>query len=171
MKKIATIGTLHDLLIYDTLKILYCENMLISVLPGWVGRIKSSRLKVVMEHYLVFIKYHVDGILKFFERKKLIDFDVQNNVAQAFIDEVNEKMSDCRDAEIIDALLLSSIQEMIHYKICVYGTIAAFAQVLDLDITAGEFYASEKDEKDIDSRLNFLAGQEINPLAKSPIID
>jgi ferritin-like metal-binding protein YciE len=145
--------------------------MLISVLPGWVGRIKSSRLKVVMEHYLVFIKYHVDGILKFFERKKLIDFDVQNNVAQAFIDEVNEKMSDCRDAEIIDALLLSSIQEMIHYKICVYGTIAAFAQVLDLDITAAEFYASEKDEKDIDSRLNFLAEQEINPLAKSPIID
>jgi len=145
--------------------------MLISVLPGWIGRIKSSRLKVVMEHYLVFIKYHVDGILKFFERKKLIDFDVQNNVAQAFIDEVNEKMSDCRDAEIIDALLLSSIQEMIHYKVCVYGTIAAFAQVLDLDITAGEFYASEKDEKDIDSRLNFLAGQEINPLAKSPIID
>ena len=63
MKKIATIGTLHDLLIYDTRKILYCENQLISALPGWIDRIKSARLKVVMEHYLVYIKYHVDGIL------------------------------------------------------------------------------------------------------------
>jgi ferritin-like metal-binding protein YciE len=171
MKKIATICTLHDLLIYDTRKVLYCENQLISVLPAWIDNIRSARLKVVIEHYLVYIKYHVDGILKFFKRKKLMDFHVQDNVAQAFIDEINEKMDDCRDDQIIDALLLSSIQQIIHYKICMYGTISAFAQVLDLDITAGEFYTSEKDEKDIDSRLSFLAEQEINPLAKSPIID
>jgi ferritin-like metal-binding protein YciE len=171
MKKIATICTLHDLLIYDTRKILDCEEQLIRILPEWMEKVKSSRLKVVLEHYLVYLKYHVDGIRKFFERKKLIDFTVQNNLTYAFIDEVNEKMNDCRDAEIVDALLLSGIQEINHYKICVYGTIAAFAATLDLDISASEFHTNEKDEKDIDSRLSFLAEQEINPLAKSPIID
>ena len=171
MKKIATICTLHDLLIYDSRKILDCEEQLIRILPEWIEKVKSSRLKVVLEHYLVYLKYHVDGIRKFFERKKLIDFTVQNNLAHAFIDEVNEKMNDCRDAEIVDALLLSGIQEINHYKICVYGTIAAFAATLDLDVSASEFYTNEKDEKDIDSRLSFLAEQEINPLAKSPIID
>ncbi|HJW15640.1 MAG TPA: DUF892 family protein, partial [Flavisolibacter sp.] len=90
---------------------------------------------------------------------------------KAFIDEVNEKKRDCKDAEIIDALFLTSIQEIIHYKICVYGSMAAFAQILDLDITAGDFHTSERDEKEIDSRLSFIAEQEVNPLAKSPIID
>jgi len=171
MKKIATICTLHDLLIYDTRKILHCEDLLIVTLPDWIEKIKSPRLKVVLDHYLVYLKYHVEGIRKFFERKKLMDFQVQNNMAKAFIDDVNEKLNDCRDAEITDALLLSSIQEINHYKICVYGTIAAFAATLDLDISASEFYTNKKDEKDIDSRLSFLAEQEINPHAKSPIID
>jgi ferritin-like metal-binding protein YciE len=171
MKKIATICTLHDLLIYDTRKILDCEEQLIRILPVWIEKVKSPRLKVVLNHYLVYLKYHVDGIRKFFERKKLMDFQVQNNITNAFIDEVNEKIKDCRDSEISDALLLAGIQEINHYKICIYGTITAFATTLDLDVSANEFHTAEKDEKEIDLQLNFLAEQEVNPQAKSPIIN
>jgi ferritin-like metal-binding protein YciE len=171
MPKIKTIGTLHDLLIHDLRKILDGEDQIISLLPDWLKKIKSSRLKLVLEQYVAYLQYHVDGIEKFFERKKLMSLRVRNNLVRAFIDEVNEGLNECSDSEIADALLISGLQEIIHYKISAYGTISAFAATLDLDISANEFYSNVKDEKEIDSKLSFLAEKEVNPLARSPIVD
>lgn len=171
MPKIKTLSTLHDLLIHDLRKILDGEDQLILLLPDWRKKIKSARLKLVLEQYVAYLQYHVDGIENFFERKKLMNLRVRNNLVKAFIDEVNDSLNDCSDSEIADALLVSSLQQIIHYKISAYGTISSFAVTLDLDISANEFYSNVKDEKDIDSRLSFLADKEINPLARSPIVD
>jgi len=171
MPKIKTIGTLHDLLIHDLRKVLDGEDQLILLLPDWIKKVKSSRLKLVLEQYVAYLKNHVEGIEKFFDRKKLMNFRVRNNLVRAFIDDVNEGLNDCSDSEIADVLLISSLQEIIHYKISVYGTISAFAATLDLDISSKEFYSNVKDEKDIDSRLSLLAEKELNPLARSPIVD
>jgi ferritin-like metal-binding protein YciE len=76
----------------------------------------------------------------------------------------------CSDAEVKDACLLSSIQEINHYKISAYGTAAAFASTLGMDATAQVFRKAEVNEKQIDDRLSQLAAFEINLKARAPIV-
>ena len=89
---------------------------------------------------------------------------------RAFIEEVEEKLSNCSDSEVKDACLLASIQAINHFKISTYGTAAAFANALGMEKQAAIFHEVEVNEKQIDDRLSQLAEHEINIKAKTPIL-
>jgi len=88
----------------------------------------------------------------------------------AFIEEAEEKLNACTDAEVRDACLLACIQSINHFKISTYGTAAAFAKALDMENQAVIFHEAEINEKQIDDRLSQLAEFEINVKAKAPIV-
>jgi ferritin-like metal-binding protein YciE len=89
---------------------------------------------------------------------------------EAFILETSEKLSRCTDPEVRDACLLEGIQQINHYKICGYGTAAAYATTLDLENESRMFREAEINEKQIDDRLSQLAEHEVNRLARAPIV-
>ena len=89
---------------------------------------------------------------------------------KAFIEEANERLSNCTDAEVKDACLLASIQVINHFKISSYGTAAAFSNALGMEKAAAVFHEAEINEKQIDDRLSQLAQHEINIKAKAPIV-
>jgi len=112
---------------------------------------------------------HVDKMERFFEEENITSLCLTNRVMRAFIEETDEKLAQCADAEVKDACLLACIQVINHFKISTYGTAAAFANALGMDKQAVVFHTIEINEKQIDDRLSQLANYEINTLAKTLI--
>jgi ferritin-like metal-binding protein YciE len=163
------ISTLHNLLNYDAGKFSSGEIQLKIILPTWIGKAKSLKLKDVLRRYFDFVQQHAERLGNFMESEGLISVSAGNKVISAFIEETEERLASCADDEVRDACLLACIQEINHYKISNYGTAAAFSKALAMEKQAEIFHDAEVNEKQIDDRLSQLAEFEINTKAKAPI--
>jgi len=164
------ITTLHNLLDYDARKFTSGEIQLKNSLRDWISKAGSLKLKTVLQKYLDFVNQHVQKLECFFEEEQISSLSINNRVMHAFIEEAEEKLNACTDAEVRDACLLACIQSINHFKISTYGTAAAFAKALDMENQAVIFHEAEINEKQIDDRLSQLAEFEINVKAKAPIV-
>ncbi len=138
-----TITTLHNLLDYDARKFTSAEIQLKNSLPEWINKAGSLKLKTVLQKYLDFVQQHVKRWKIFLKRKRSVRLSLTNRVMQAFIEETEEKLSNCTDPEVKDACLLACIQAINHYKISTYGTAAAFAKALGMEKQA-PFFMKQK---------------------------
>ncbi len=164
------VTTLHDLLDYDAGKFTSAEAQLTKSLAEWINMAGSLKLKTVLQKYRDLVQQHIQNLEDFFDAEKINAISMSNRVMRAFIEELNEKLSNCTDAEIKDACLLAGIQAINHFKISMYGTAAAFANTLDMEKQAALFHAAEINEKQIDDRLSQLAEFEINKNARAPVV-
>ena len=165
-----TITTLHHLLDYDARRFTSAEIQLKKSLPEWINKAGSIKLKAVLQKYFDFVQQHVQKLEDFFDEEQISSLSLSNRVMKAFIEETEEKLSDCTDPGVKDACLLACIQSINHFKISTYGTAAAFAKALDMEKQAAIFHEAEVNEKQIDDRLSQLAEYEINMRAKTPIV-
>ena len=165
-----TFTTLHHLLDYDARRYLCAEVQLKNILPEWIKKSNSLKLKNILNHYLELIEDHIDKLEIFFESEKINSVSITNRIMQALIEETEEKIKRSTDAQIQDAALLAAVQIINHFKISAYGTSAAFSKALDNNKYAAFFHDVETNEKQIDYRLTELAEKEINISAKSPIL-
>ncbi len=169
METTPAITTLHHLMDYDASRFTNAEIRLKKALPEWVKHASSMQFKLVIQKYIDFVDQHIIKMEKFFEEEDLKFLSLNNPIMEALIEDVNEKINFCTDAEVKDACLLAQIQTINHYKISIYGTAAAYANILGMDKAAAVFHEAEINEKQIDDRLSQLAAFEINVSAKDPI--
>ncbi len=167
--ELKTINTLHDLLHYDARKFTYGEILLQDQLAKWVVKAHSLKLKLCLQKYQVFVDQHIKKLESFFVEENINSLSVHNYVMKAFIQELDEKLEQCHDAEVADACILAGIQAINHLKISLYGTAAAFAKETGNEKYAAIFHEAEVNEKQIDDRLSQLAEHEINAIAKTRI--
>lgn len=168
-KNKSTISTLHELLDYDARSFIIAEVQLKRVLPGWIEAAGSFKLKTVLQKYLDLVQQHVNKMGVFIQDEDINLLNTGDRIMTSFIEETNSKLDACTDTVIKDACLLAGIQSINHYKICIYGTAAAFAKALNMDKPAAIFHDAEINEKQIDDRLTQLAEYEINFNARNPI--
>lgn len=164
------IATLHDLLDHNAQKFIPGEIELKTSLMEWKLIPDSLKLKSVLEKYLVITQDHIRDLENFYAEEKISLLNLANKTMLAFIDETNEKLTDCADPRVKDACLLASVQLINHYKISTYGTAAAYARELGMESWATVFHKAEVDEKQIDDRLSQLAEHEINNRARTPLV-
>ena len=169
-QELTSIATLHNLLDHEASKFSSAEVQLNNVLPQWISKAGSVKLKTVLQKYRDEIGTHLANLEEFVDSERLISLSLSNRIMKAYIDDTNEKLELCADAEVTDACLLASVQMINHFKISAYGTAAAFANTLGMDKAAIFFHRAEVHEKQIDDRLTQLAQYEINLRAKSPIV-
>ena len=169
-QELTTITTLHNLLDHEASKFSSAEMHLNNALPQWISKASSVKLKAVLQKYKDDITEHLFNLEEFVSAEKLISLSLNNRIMNAYVQDTNEKLVMCTDAEVTDACLLASVQMINHFKISAYGTAAAFANTLGMDAAANFFHKAEVHEKQIDDRLTQLAQYEINFRAKSPIV-
>lgn len=165
-----SVVTLSDLLALETGRIMEGEKILIQTLPGWVQQVSSVKLRNILNQYLDYIRHHEQEMVNYFIHDAAQPSAGRNRVMRALVEDADEKLGYCADPEIYDACLLASVQEINHYKISVYGTVAAFFNALGKSDSASVFHKAEKDEKRIDEQLSFQADLDINELARTPVI-
>ncbi|RXK62634.1 DUF892 family protein [Lacibacter luteus] len=164
-----TISTLHHLLDAEAGKFISAEHQLGRELQQWINIACSAKLKTVLQRYRHDIENHLQQMDEFIKQENLQSVSLNSRIMKAYIDDTNETLLNCSDAEVKDACLLASVQLINHYKISAYGTAAAFANVLEMEKAAQFFHQAEVNEKQIDDRLSQLALYEINSRAKAPI--
>ena len=169
MENKTAISTLHQLLKYDASRFENAEIRLNTILPEWIKMVDSIQFKLVLQKYLDFLGQHISKIQVFYSKENFSSVSINNPVICEIIKDGQEKISFCKDSEVKDACLLAIIQSINHYKICAYGTAAAYAKTLGMEDQAALFHELEINEKHIDDRLSQLAAFEINQKAKSPI--
>ncbi len=162
------IATLQQLLHYNAGTFTSAEVQLKKSLAHWIYTAESVQLKIVLQKYLDFLDQQVQKMEQFFEEEQIHSASLNNRLMQVFIEETDNALLLCSDAEVKDACLLACIQGINHYKISTYGTAAAFANALGMEKQAAIFHEAEIKEKQMDDRLSQLAEYEVNNKAKTP---
>lgn len=91
----------------------------------------------------------------------------RNPVMRALVHEASRTAENCATS-VRDVVLVATLQQMVHYLIASYGTIAAHAKVLGLPEQAAMFHGHVESDRQFDADLSALAKSEVNPAALTP---
>lgn len=91
----------------------------------------------------------------------------RNPVMRALVHEASRVAENC-STNVRDVVLVATLQQMVHYLIASYGTIAAHARALGLEEQAALFDGHAESDRQFDLDLSSLAKTEVNPQALSP---
>ncbi|MBS1936093.1 MAG: DUF892 family protein, partial [Bacteroidetes bacterium] len=122
--QIKHIISLRTLLNYNIRKAFIAEMQLRIALVDWMNSVSSEKFKNILQKYFDYIHRNIDTLQTYLEKEKINPLDLSNIIMTAHIEDLYERQSYCYDNEIKDACLLAAVQEIIHYKISVYGTVA-----------------------------------------------
>src|SRR6185503_18910412 len=78
--------------------------------------------------------------------------------------EEGEEVMEEMEGTTLDAALIASAQKVEHYEIATYGTLATFAEVLEMQQAKDLLGQTLEEEKEADEKLTAIASQ-INPEA------
>jgi ferritin-like metal-binding protein YciE len=162
-----TIISLSDMLILGGRNVVNVEENIEEALTGWILKIGSKALKEELEHYLFDIRSHQKDLMDCYKNSNIVEDGGHSMIIKAYISETKETLGACLDTRISDVYLIYAIQAINHYKIHLYGTLAAYADTLGQKKTAEIYHKAMLDEKVADIRLSNIAERKVNVSAKA----
>jgi ferritin-like metal-binding protein YciE len=182
MKKIID---LKDLLKYEILDLYSAEEQIIDGLPGMIDNANKPELKEALTRHLEVTRIHKDrldkikGILMgpddekedagFFSNLFGGNNSVTSKGVEGLIKEAEKMMSEDMTVEAMDAAIIGAAQKIEHYEIAGYGTVRAYALVLNMSEVVTELAQTLKEEYEADDSLTKLAVGQVNPGAENAV--
>jgi ferritin-like metal-binding protein YciE len=158
----ARYGTFKDLF-EETLKdIYYAEKAILKALPKTAKKASSKKLQAAFAKHLKETEGQVGRLEKVFEIIRKRAAGKKCAAIEGIIEEAEEVMKEAEDDTIRDAAMLAAAQAVEHYEISRYGTLAAWAEKLELSDAAELLHETLEEEKATDEALTVLADSEIN---------
>jgi len=155
---------LQELFVNELRDIYDAEKQLTKALPKLAKAAQSDELRAAFEEHLEVTRGHVGRLEEVFKllgtaaRAKPCE-GMKGLIAEG--EEVMEEM----EGTTLDAALIASAQKVEHYEIATYGTLATFAEVLEMQEAKDLLGQSLEEEKEADEKLTAIASQ-INPEAE-----
>jgi ferritin-like metal-binding protein YciE len=87
----------------------------------------------------------------------------KNVIAEALIEDVNERLDDIEEETLIEPFVLAAVQKTQHYCIAAWGAAAALARLLGEDEVVRTMEQALDEGKRFDEEMTKLAEGEINP--------
>ncbi|HTZ71229.1 MAG TPA: ferritin-like domain-containing protein [Acetobacteraceae bacterium] len=156
------IKTLDDLFVHTLQDIYYAEKQIVKHLPTMAEKAKNPHLKQAFQHHLRETEGQVKRLEKLFEMHGKPAKTTKCEAIEGILSEAKNVISDCDDAEVCDAAMLSAAQAVEHYEISRYGTLIAFANQLGRREYAKLLQETLAEEKAADQKLNVIAEGEVN---------
>jgi ferritin-like metal-binding protein YciE len=155
----ASIPTLHALLIDELQDLLFAENLLVKALPKMAKAASNADLKAGFTGHLAQTRIHVERLA---ESLKILGGSAKGKTCQAMLGLVAEGgeaiETDGPDA-VRDANLIGAAVRVEHYEIAAYGTARAFAQELGEDEVADLLQETLDEEGETNKKLVKIAGR------------
>jgi len=154
----------------DELRDLYsAENQLVKALPKLAKAATSEELSAAFEEHLEQTKGHVQRLEQIFESlgespkgKKCVGME-------GLVKEGSDLTGEF-EGVVLDAGLIGAAQRVEHYEIAVYGTVAAFAELLGESEQQSLLHETLREEEETDEKLTELS-KEINAEANGADVD
>lgn len=155
---------LKELFVEEIKDIYDAEKQLTKALPKLAKAAGSDELRSAFEEHLEITRMHVSRLEEVFQLLGMAARGKTCEGMKGLIEEGQEAMEEL-DGSTLDAALIASAQKVEHYEIATYGTLATFAEVLDMQEAKDLLGQTLEEEKEADEKLTTIAGQ-INPEAE-----
>jgi len=154
----ASIPTLHALLVDELQDLLFAENLLVKALPKMAKAASNADLKAGFTGHLAQTRIHVKRLV---ESLKILGCPAKDKTCQAMLGLVAEGGEaiemDGPDA-VRDANLIGAAVRVEHYEMAAYGTSRAFALELGEDKVADLLQETLDEEGETNKKLVKIAG-------------
>lgn len=161
----ATIATLHHLMIHQLRDIYSAEKQLVQALPKMVKQATSEELQAALSTHLNETQEHVARLEQAFEALGVSSRGMKCKGMEGLIEEGKELFEEDVDPEVLDAGIIAASQRIEHYEIAAYGTVCEYARSMGHDEVVELLEATLAEEKEADTILTSLAEGGINALA------
>lgn len=153
-------------LFYHEIQVLWsAEKMLTEEMPKMIEKATNFGLKKALEMHLAETRQHLvalEAICKQLNIEQEGDF---NPGMKGILEEGTKVMNKDTTPAAMDAAIIAGAQKVEHYEISGYGSAAYYAEMLGLEGIAKRLRLTLTEEKEADTKLNFLAKSIINPKA------
>lgn len=154
-----TKDSLRDLYV-DELKDIYnAENQLVKALPKMVKAASSDQLRQAFEEHLEQTKGQVERLDQVFKMLGEKAIGKKCHGMEGLVKQGTEIMQDDYEDDVLDAGLISAAQRVEHYEIAAYGTVCAYAGLLDKPEQSSLLGQNLEEEKKADQKLTELSEQ------------
>lgn len=154
---------LKDLYIAELQEARSVEAQLSEALPQTIEAASAGDLKWALEEHLEQTRSQLERVNSILQRHGAEPREHRDQSMQKIIAEADKWADMVDDPGCRDAALTASAQRIKHYEIAVYGTLATWAEQLELADDAGTLHAILEEEKAVDGTLTRLAKNGINP--------
>ena len=158
-------ANLKELMVEEIRDIYDAEKQLVKALPKMAKAAESDELRAAFEEHLEITRMQVERLEEVFKHLGIAARGKPCEGMKGLIEEGQEVMEEM-EGSTLDAALIASAQKVEHYEIATYGTLATFADVLDMQEVKDLLAQNLEEEKEADEKLTAIAGQ-INPDAES----
>jgi ferritin-like metal-binding protein YciE len=156
---------LQELFVNELRDIYDAEKQLTKALPKMAKAAESDELRGAFEEHLEQTRGHVGRLEEVF---KLLGIAARGKPCEGMkgLIEEGEEVMEEMEGSTLDAALIASAQKVEHYEIATYGTLATFAEVLEMQEAKDLLGQTLEEEKEADEKLTGIASQ-INPEAET----
>lgn len=151
----------------DSLKDIYwAEKALVKALPTMMKNATDKKLKSAIENHLSETENHVQRLEKCFKAIGKKAQAKKCDAMQGLLDEGKSIIEETEPGSVRDAGIIAASQKVEHYEIATYGTLAAFAKVLNEEECLKHLLETLNEEKKCDALLTKVADRTLNTKAK-----
>ena len=133
------------------------ENRISKALPKMAEAATSEDLKEALTNHLEETKGHITKIKQVFDAFDETAKSKECKATVGLLEEGDEIASDNEDKPSINAAVISACQKVEHYEIASYGTLIAWAKLLDNDEAVSLLEEILAEEEKADEKLSELS--------------
>lgn len=156
------LDNLESLFILELNDLYDSETQIIDAMPMMISTANSNALRRELERHFQQTKTQRDKLTKIFESMNVMPSPKTCKGMKGILQEGEEMMKKDAAANVKDAALIASAQKVEHYEMASYGTVLAYAKLLnekEAERLLKEILNEEKNANDI---LNELAVKDLN---------
>ena len=142
--------------------IYYAEKAIVKILPKMMKKAGSEHLASAFQEHAQQTEEQIERLHEIFEMIGKAPRGKRCPAIDGLTEEAMELMQEAKDETVRDAGILAAAQAVEHYEIARYGTLAAWADKLQMRRAAKLLRETLEEEKETDDKLTDLALSEIN---------
>ena len=163
---IGTIKSLRELFEIELRYAYDCERKLANKgIPSMIENANSPELQSALQQHLRETQGHVTRLERIFSSLGVAPDTKGNDVIDEIISAAKDSVSNIEASPLRDAALIVNGNQVEHYEIALYGSMAAFARNLGLQDVAGILEETLNDEKKADAKLTQIGESVMNARA------
>lgn len=150
----------------DSLKDIYwAEKALVKALPKMIKNATNEKLKAAIEKHLAETENQVTRLEDCFKAIGKKAQAKKCDAMQGILDEGDSIIQETEAGTVRDAGIIAASQKVEHYEIATYGTLAAYAKILQESEALKILLQTLEEEKKCDELLTQLADTNLNSKA------
>lgn len=155
--------TLRELYVHELKDVYSAEKQILQALPKMIKACQSPELGRALDEHRQVTEEQVqrlDRILAGLDQSGRSNKKCRG--MEGILEEGTELLKQDAQPEVLHAGIIASAQKVEHYEIATYGTLAAYARLLDQSEAAELLEMTLAEEKEADQKLSQIAAASIN---------